>query len=71
MKRPKLFPRTGWLRRKLEAALLRSIARRLKARNVTRSGVISRRDNNDTWYMADRLESIADRVSSGYDQVAP
>lgn len=71
MKRPKLIPHTGWFRRKMEAALLRLIAWLLKARNVHRSGVISRRDNNDTWYMADRLESIADRVSKGYDQVAP
>lgn len=71
MKRPKLIPHTGWLRRKLEAALLRRIARMLKARNVTRSGVISRSDNNDTWYMADRLESIADRVASNYDKVMP
>lgn len=71
MKRLKLIPRTGWLRRKLEAALLRRIARMLKSRNVTRSGVISRSDNNDTWYMADRLESIADRVASNYDKVMP
>lgn len=69
MKRPKLIPSTGWLRRKLEAALLRRIARMLKARNVTRSGVISRSDNNDTWYMAERLDSIARRVSRGYDEV--
>lgn len=65
----RLIPRQGWLRRKLEAALLRFIAWQLKGRNVARCAVISRRDNNDTWYMADRLESIADRVSKGYDEV--
>jgi len=62
------IPRQGWLRRKLEAALLRLAARLLMSRNVTRSLVISRSDNNDTWYMAERLDSIARRVSRGYDE---
>lgn len=63
------IPRQGWLRRKLEGALLRLAARLLTSRNVTRSLVISRSDNNDTWYMAERLDSIARRVSRGYDEV--
>ncbi|WP_312381147.1 hypothetical protein [Pseudomonas oryzihabitans] len=62
------IPRQGWLRRKLEAALLRLAARLLMSRNVTRSLVITRSDNNDTWYMAERLDSIARRVSRGYDE---
>jgi len=53
----------------LEAALLRLAARLLMSRNVARSLVITRDDNNDTWYMAERLDSIARRVSRGYDEV--
>lgn len=57
---------TGLLRRKLEAALIRLAASILMSRNCTRSGVVSRRDNNDMWYMAEQLESIANRISDGY-----
>lgn len=35
-------------------------------RNVARAGVTSRRDNNAMWGMAERLESIAKRISSNY-----
>ncbi|MBF8679901.1 hypothetical protein [Pseudomonas fulva] len=61
-----MIPRKGYLRRKLKATLLRFAASILMHRNCTRSQVVSRRDNNDMWYMAEKLEAIADRISSGY-----
>ncbi|CAD5376769.1 conserved hypothetical protein [Pseudomonas sp. OF001] len=54
------------IRRKFEAALIRMAAWVLIGRNVQRCKVVSRRDNNDMWYMGERLESIAGRMSSGY-----
>lgn len=54
------------IRRKFEAALIRLAALILIGRNVQRSPVVSRRDNNDMWGMGERLESIANRMSSGY-----
>ncbi|MBR7519679.1 hypothetical protein [Pseudomonas juntendi] len=61
-----MIPRKGYLRRKVEAGLIRVAASVLMHRNCNRSLVVSRRDNNDMWHMAERLESIADRISSGY-----
>ncbi|MBP0948893.1 hypothetical protein JTA33_00325 [Pseudomonas sp. 20GA0080] len=61
-----MIPRKGWFRRKLEAGLIRIAARILLDRNVPRSLVVSRRDNNDMWYMAERLDDIADRISRQY-----
>lgn len=61
-----MIPRTGYLRRKLEAALIRLAIAILMGRNVTRSPVVSRRDNNDMYYMAEKLEGIADRIACGY-----
>ena len=58
--------RKGWLRRKLEAGMIRIAARILMGRNVQRSAVVSRRDNNDMYYMAEKLEGIADRISRQY-----
>ncbi|MNH15158.1 hypothetical protein D3C76_1309530 [compost metagenome] len=66
--RLRAVPHTGLLRRKLEAALIRLAAAILMGRNCVRSGVVSRRDNNDMWYMAEKLEAIADRIASGYPQ---
>lgn len=54
------------IRRHFEAALIRLAAWILIGRNVSRCKVVSRRDNNDMWYMAERLESIAVRMASGY-----
>ncbi|WP_163011459.1 hypothetical protein [Pseudomonas viridiflava] len=58
--------RKGWLRRKLEAGMIRIAAFILSGRNVQRSAVVSRRDNNDMYYMAEKLEGIADRISRQY-----
>jgi len=38
----------------------------LIGRNVQRSPVVSRRDNNDMWSMAEKLEAIAKRISTKY-----
>lgn len=44
-----------------------SIARKiLIGRNVHRSLFVSRRDNNDMYYMAERLESIEKRMRDDY-----
>jgi hypothetical protein len=61
-----MIPRTGFLRRRLEAALILLAANLLAGRNVQRSGVVSRRDNNDMGYMAEKLEGIADRIKRQY-----
>jgi hypothetical protein len=62
----KIIPNTGLLRRRLEAALILIAAWLLAGRNVQRSGVVSRRDNNDMGYMAEQLEGIANRIKRKY-----
>ncbi len=47
-----MIPRKGVLRRKVESGLIRLAAAILAGRNLQRSLVVSRRDNNDMWYMA-------------------
>ena len=54
------------IRRKFEAWLILLAARILIGRNVQRSAVVSRRDNNDMWSMAERLETIAERINQKY-----
>lgn len=61
-----IIPHTGLLRRRLEAALILLAAWLLAERNVQRSGVVSRRDNNEMYYMAEKLEDIADRIKRQY-----
>ena len=56
----RLIPRT------FEAWLILLAAKILIDRNVQRSAVVSRRDNNDMWGMAEQLEAIAKRISSNY-----
>jgi len=62
----RLIPHKGFIRRRLEAALILLAASLLAGRNVQRSGVVSRRDNNEMGYMAEQLESIADQIKRGY-----
>ena len=54
------------IRRKLETWLILLAAKILIDRNVQRAAVVSRRDNNDMWHMAERLEAIAKRISNNY-----
>jgi hypothetical protein len=35
-------------------------------RNVQLAAVVSRRDNNDMWGIAEQLEAIAKRISKNY-----
>ena len=55
-----------FFRRKLEAWLILLAAKILEGRNVHRSPVVSRRDNNRMYGMAEELEDIAERVSTKY-----
>lgn len=55
-----------FIRRKFEAWLILLAAKILEGRNVHRSPVTSRRDNNDMWSMAEKLEAIAKRISKNY-----
>lgn len=62
----RLIPHSGFIRRKLEAWLVRRAASILLERNCTRSAVVSRRDNNAMFDMAWQLKGIATRISSNY-----
>ena len=55
-----------WLKRNYEAWQVLRAAKILADRNVTRSAIVSRRDNNDMCYMAEKLESVAKRMREGY-----
>jgi len=55
-----------FIRRKVEAWLILLAAKILINRNVQRAAVVSRRDNNDMWATAERLEAIARRISKKY-----
>ena len=54
------------IRRKVETWLILLSAKILIGRNVQRSAVVSRRDNNAMWAMAEQLETIAKRISKKY-----
>ena len=54
------------IRRKIEAWLILLAAKILIGRNFQRSAVVSRRDNNAMWGMAEQLEVIAKRISKNY-----
>ena len=62
----KVVPNTGWLRRSLESAIILLAACIIDGRNAQRSSVVSRRDNNDMRYMAEKLEGIADCIKRQY-----
>ncbi|MBK5543261.1 hypothetical protein JFT85_00585 [Pseudomonas sp. TH04] len=55
-----------FFRRKVEAWLILLAAKILIDRNAQRAPVVSRRDNNDMWYMAEKLDAIAQRISKNY-----
>ena len=54
------------IRRKIEAWLILLAAKILIDRNVQRSAVVSRRDNNDMRAMAEQLEAIVKCISKKY-----
>jgi hypothetical protein len=55
-----------WLRTRFEVGLIRLARLILIGRNVPRSSVVSRSDNNDMWTMAEKLEGIELRMLSKY-----
>ncbi len=57
----------NWLKSHYEAMWI-SIARKiLIGRNVKRSAVESRKDNNKMWSMAEQLEAIEQRIKNKYE----
>lgn len=63
-----MIPRNGWLRRQLESALILLAAWILGGRNVTRSPVVSRSDNNAMFDMDFELRDIARRIRKQYSE---
>lgn len=61
-----LIPRDGRLRRKFEAGLIRWAIAILVKRNATRALVVSPADSNHMRYIAEKLDSIATRISKNY-----
>ena len=59
-----MIPRKGWLRRQLESGLILLAAWILGGRNVTRSPVVSRRDNNQMFETSSSATSPAASASS-------
>lgn len=57
-----------WIRRHFEAWLVLLAAKILIGRNAQLCKVVSRRDNNDMWYMAEKLEQIAKRMRDKYEE---
>ena len=55
-----------FFRRKSEAWLILLAAKILSGRNVHRSPVVSRRDNNQMFEISGELEEIARRISKNY-----
>lgn len=55
-----------FIRRKFEAWLILLAAKILEGRNVHRSPVVSRRDNNRMYGMSEELEDIAERIRKRY-----
>ena len=58
-----------WLKKHIEVLFIRLAIRILGGRNVTRCKVVSRRDNNDMGYMAEKLEAVCDRMLDEYEHV--
>jgi hypothetical protein len=55
------------MRKHFEVLLIKIARKILIDRNVQRSSVVSRKDNNEMWYMAEKLESIEKRMLNNYE----
>jgi len=55
-----------YLRKRLECWFIFMAAKILMNRNLQRSTVTSRRDNNEMWYMGERLGLIVKRIKNDY-----
>jgi hypothetical protein len=53
------------IRKHFEICLIK-IAMHILYRNVDRSPVVSRKDNNTMWYMADKLDGICANMANEY-----
>lgn len=58
-----------WFRKRYEAALIKLAAWILLERNVPRSPVVSRQDNNKMFEMAYTLKDIESRIRTDYNNV--
>jgi len=54
------------LKKYWEVMWIRIAIKILQGRNVARCRVVSRRDNNDMWYMSEKLDSICGRMIDEY-----
>jgi len=59
----------NWFRKHFEVLLIRIAKWILLERNVPRSSVVSRKDNNDMWNMAEKLDGICARIIDDYEHV--
>lgn len=57
------------IRKYWEVLLIRIAAWLITSRNVQRSMVVSRRDNNEMEYMSEKLESICARMLDEYNKI--
>ena len=52
-----------------EVALIKLASKILRGRNVHRSAVVSRRDNNNMWGMSEELDGICTRMLDEYENI--
>ena len=57
------------MKRWFEILLLKFACWVLIERNVSRCKYVSRRDNNDMWYMGEKLDSIISRMKDKYEHI--
>ena len=57
------------LHKHFEILLIRIASWILIERNVKRSAFVSRRDNNDMWYMSEKLDGICKRMKNNYNNI--
>ena len=55
--------------KRVEIRELKKCVKIMQGRNCERSNHISRQDNNDLWYMAEKIESIIDRIEREYEDL--
>ena len=56
------------LRKHFEVLLIKIAKHILMGRNLNRCKVVSRKDNNQMWYMAEKLGAICERMIGEYEK---
>lgn len=56
------------LRKHFEVLLIKLAKNILMGRNLNRCKVVSRKDNNEMWYMAEKLDAICKRMIDDYEK---